>query len=337
MIDLSKFLEDMLEQSEAVRSILSASDVVFEKAKSLNFERVLFTGMGASLHASEVAASFLRYSGIDAESFEMSEIITYSSQELLKRYSTIFLISQSGESAELIRFIEENKALLPSMTLVTNNEKSSAAKAFPDERVFPLFAGNERSMGATKTFVNSIVLTLMISAFKTARRLSFSDLPTRMDEALSHDLSWLAALLSEKRERILVSRGFGIGVGKMARLMFAEVAKLSLIFYSGASFRHGPVDLLADKPVVITMNPKGETYDLMQELHNDIYDKCELITLTNSREGNVKSIYVSDGLEEVLAFIPMMNLLQKTAEEIARNRGFDPGSGVFGTKVTTKE
>ena len=88
----------------------------------------------------------------------------------------------------------------------------------------------------------------MISAFKTARRLNFSDLPTRMDEALSHDLSWLAALLSEKGRGFLF-QGFGIGVGKMARLMFAEVAKLSLIFYSGASFRHGPVDLLADKPL----------------------------------------------------------------------------------------
>ncbi|MBN2219400.1 MAG: SIS domain-containing protein [Kosmotogaceae bacterium] len=337
MIDLSKFLEDMLEQSEAVRSLISTSDVVSDKAKSLNFERVLFTGMGASLHASEVASSFLRNAGVDAESFEMSEIISYSSQELLRRYSTIFLISQSGESAELIRFIEENRALVPSMALVTNDEQSSAAKAFPDGRVFSLCAGNERSMGATKTFVNSIVLALMISAFKAGRSLNFSDLPVRMDEALSLDSSWLSALLSEKRERILVARGFGIGVGKMARLMFAEVAKLSLIFYSGASFRHGPVDLLTDKPVVITMNPKGETYDLMQELNNDISNKCDLITLTNSREGNVRSIFVSDGLEEVLAFIPMMNLLQKTVEEIARNRGFDPGAGVYGTKVTTKE
>lgn len=337
MINMSKFMQDMLEQPDAVRRLLSSSGIISKKAKSLNFERVLFTGMGASLHAAETAATFLKSSGVDAASLEMSELISYSSRELLKLYSTIFLISQSGESAELLRFIEDNTELLPVMVLITNNEQSSAANFFPGERVFLLEAGNERSMGATKTFVNSVVLMLLIAASKTGRSLNFSELPSRIEEAISLDLSWLATLLSEKREKILVARGYGIGVGSMARLMFAEVAKISLIFYAGAAFRHGPVDLLIDRPVVLTMNPEGVTQNLMQELHRDISDKCDLITLTNLKKESVESIYVSEGLDEVLASIPMMNVLQKSVEEIARNRGFDPGAGVYGTKVTTKE
>ncbi|HDP79093.1 MAG TPA: SIS domain-containing protein [Mesotoga infera] len=334
---MSKFMKDMLEQPEAVRKLISTSDVTSAKAEGLDFHKVLFTGMGASLHAAEVAASYLRSSGIDAVSAEMSEIISYASDELLKRYTTIFLISQSGESAELIRFIQDNRDLLRRMALITNSCQSSASKHFPDDRVFLLNAGDERSMGATKTFVNSMVLMLIIAASKTARRMDFSKLPSRMEEALTLDVSWLASLLSESRERILVARGFGIGVGRMARLMFAEVAKISLIFYTGAAFRHGPVELLIDKPVVLTLNPTGATYDLMKELHSDISDKCDLITLSNSREESVETVFTSEGLDEVLASIPMMNVLQKTVEEIARKRGFDPGAGVYGKKVTTKE
>ncbi|MBN2253416.1 MAG: SIS domain-containing protein [Kosmotogaceae bacterium] len=334
---MSKFMKDMLEQPEAVRKLISTSDAIFSKADGLDFDKVLFTGMGASLHASEVAASFLRSSGIDAVSSEMSEIISYSSKELIKKYTTIFLISQSGESAELIRFIEDNRDLVRRMALITNSCQSSAAKHFPDERVFLLNAGDERSMGATKTFVNSIVLMLIIAASKTERRMDFSKLPSRMEEALALDVSRLASLLSESRERILVARGFGIGVGKMARLMFAEVAKMSLIFYTGAAFRHGPVELLIDRPLVLTLNPAGATYDLMKELHSDISDKCDLITLSNSREESVETVFASEGLDEALASIPMMNVLQKAVEEIARKRGFDPGAGVYGTKVTSKE
>jgi glucosamine--fructose-6-phosphate aminotransferase (isomerizing) len=334
---MSKFMMDMLEQPEAVRKLISTSDVLSARAEGLDFDKVLFTGMGASFHAAEVAASFLRSSGIDAVSSEMSEIIAYSSTELIKKYTTIFLISQSGESAELIRFIEDNRALVRRMALITNNGRSSASRNFPDERIFLLNAGNERSMGATKTFVNSIVLMLIIAASKTARQIDFSKLPSRMEEALALDVSWLTTLLSEKRERILVARGFGIGVGRMARLMFAEVAKMSLIFYTGAAFRHGPVELLIDRPVVLTLNPTGATHDLMQELHSDISDKCDLITLSNSNNESVETVYISEGLDEVLASIPMMNVLQKTVEEIARKRGFDPGAGVYGTKVTTKE
>ncbi|MDD4825422.1 MAG: SIS domain-containing protein, partial [Mesotoga sp.] len=191
---MSKFMKDTLEQPEAVRKLISTSDVVSAKVEGLDFDKVLFTGMGASLHAAEVAASFLRSSGIDAVSAEMSEIISYSSGETIKKYTTIFLISQSGESAELIRFIEDNRNLARRMALITNNGQSSAAKNFPEERVFLLNAGDERSMGATKTFVNSIVLMLMIAASKTTKQIDFSNLPSRMEEALALDVSWLATL-----------------------------------------------------------------------------------------------------------------------------------------------
>ena len=84
------------------------------------------------------------------------------------------------------------------------------------------------------------------------------------------------------------------------------------------------------------MNPKGETYDLMHELHNDIYDKCDLITLTNSRgECEINIRFRWPGRSPCFHSHD-----ESSSENCGGNRqgiGDDPGSGVFGTKVTTKE
>ncbi|HPD37889.1 MAG TPA: phosphosugar isomerase [Mesotoga infera] len=334
---MSQFKQDFMEQPEAVRLLLSTADDISEKSRKLDSSRVLFTGMGASLHAGSVAATFLRSLGIDSDCVEMSELISYSSPDLLKNYGTIVLISQSGESAELLRFMDDNASLLDRMTLVTNNPSSTAGKRLEREKVFPLLAGKERSMGATKTFINSILTTLLMALTWSGTRIDFSKLPESIEEAFETDVTHLVELLAGNRERILVARGYGIGVAKMARLMFAEVSKLSLVFYSGAAFRHGPLELLNDRPVVMTMNPYGETSALMEELHRDIYQKCELITLTNFQSACERSIKVSIGLPEIIAPIPMMAVLQKIANELALKRGFDPGKGIFGSKVTVKE
>ena len=336
---MSKFMLDMIEQPDAVRNLLSGAGEIYEKAQKLDFSRVIFTGMGASLHASDAAIPYLRSHGIDAGIAEMSELISYGSSDLLKKYSTIFIVSQSGESAELLRFIDDNRDLLERMVLITNNPDSSAASKLPCDRVFPIHAGLERSMGATKTFTNTIVTIFMIGSSWCGSNLNTSLLPEKMEEALSVDTTELAKSLHKAKTAIVVARGSGVGVGRMIRLMFAEVAKLSVVFYSGAAFRHGPLELLIDRPLVITLNPEGKTSPLMEELHRDISDKCELITLSNfaSASCSVKRVFLQKGLPEELSFIPMMNYLQKTAEELARMRNFDPGAGIFGSKVTTKE
>ncbi len=336
---MSKFMYDMMEQPDAVRNLLSVAGEISEKARMLDFSRVIFTGMGASLHASDATIPYLRSHGVDAEIAEMSELISYGNATLLKKYGTIMLVSQSGESAELLRFMDDRRDLIGKMALITNNPDSSAAKKLPRERVFAVHAGLERSMGATKTFTNTIVTILMIGSSWSGSNLNLSLLPAKMEEALSVDTAELAETLSRAKTAIVVARGCGVGVGRMIRLMFAEVAKLSIVFYSGAAFRHGPVELLIDRPVVITLNPEGKTSPLMEELHQDISGKCELVTLSNfsSTSNSAKRVLVSMGLPEELSFIPMMNHLQKTAEELARIRDFDPGAGIYGSKVTTKE
>lgn len=40
---MSKFMMDMLEQPEAVRKLISTSDVLSARAEGLDFDKVLFT------------------------------------------------------------------------------------------------------------------------------------------------------------------------------------------------------------------------------------------------------------------------------------------------------
>lgn len=333
----SIFLEDVFEQPKAIRNLLSQKKDLEKKATQLKHERILFLGMGASYYASLYATIYLRSFGIDAQCRELSEFIWYDNEKLLKQCDTVFLVSQSGETAELTRFIDIFSDELRNCVLITNNPQSFNAKIFGESKVFPIFAGTERAMGSSKTFVNTILTLLLIGSTWIGAELDLEKLVDHIENVLSVNVDSLAQALSEKANPILVGRGFALPILRMAQLTLAEIAKTNCVVYSGAGFRHGPMELMVTNPLICLVALQGKTLNLTLDLLADLSSYKDVWCITDQGIPNEKSILIKEGLDEVLSSIPVIVIFQKIANSLAIAKGYEPGIGIIASKVTKKE
>ncbi|MGJ8454600.1 SIS domain-containing protein [Pseudothermotoga sp. U03pept] len=333
----SMFLQDVLEQPKALRELLKQKGTLVRMAKTLRHDSVLFLGMGASYYASLYATIYLRSHGIDAQCRELSEFIWYDSEKLLERYETIFLVSQSGETAELTRFLDLYAGKINNCVLVTNNPQSSNAKVFTDSRVFPVFAGIERAMGSSKTFLNTIVTLLIVASAWIGEELNYERLIEYVENALTLKIELFTQDLLKKENSILVARGFAIPIMRMAQLTLAEISKVNSVVYSGAGFRHGPMELMVTNPLVVVTALHGKTFGLTLDLLGDLSSYENVWCITDYDRPIERSIVIKEGLEEPLSSIPVMVILQKAADDLAVAKGYEPGVGMIASKVTRKE
>jgi len=213
---MSLFYDDMMEQPEALeqllknqKNIIKRADVVFQ-----NFEKskLLLTGMGSSYHASEYAAVYLREHGMCAQVEELSELLLYYSPELLKSYDKIIILSQSGETAELKSFINKYPYLREKYVFVTNNKNSSSINFFEEKNVFLLEAGEEKALGSTKSFINSVMLLLIIADHFFNKKTDFEKVLAELNKALKSDMSAHENFLQENKEILIISRGYGVAI-----------------------------------------------------------------------------------------------------------------------------
>lgn len=333
----SLFLDDVFEQPKAIRNLLSQKKDLERKASRLKHQRILFLGMGASHYASMYATIYLRSFGIDAHCRELSEFLWYDNEKLLQQYDTVFLISQSGETAELTRFIDLFSEKLTNCVLVTNNPQSFNAQIFGESRVFHIFAGAEKAMGSSKTFVNTILTLLLIASTWTEKELDLEKLSDHVENALSINVDSLSKSIFEKANPIFVGRGFAIPILKMAQLTLAEISKINSVVYSGAGFRHGPMELMVTDPLVCLVALQGKTLSLALDLLADLSPYHNVWSITDQDVLSEKSIALRKGLPEEISSVPVIVIFQKIANDLAIIKGYKPGVGIIASKVTKKE
>ena len=86
----------------------------------------------------------------------------------------VLAISQSGESDDIRRVVDEGKRQGAGTLVVTNREKSPLAREA--DYVVPLHAGRERSVAATKTYTAELMTLAMLSAALRGSKKDLQDL-----------------------------------------------------------------------------------------------------------------------------------------------------------------
>lgn len=335
---MTDFLKDISEQPIALTNLLEHTSEIRARSSTCSHKSVLFLGMGASYYAGLYAALYLRSRGFRAECRELSEFLWYDAEDVIEYYDRIVLISQSGKTAELIRFFEQFRNKLDRCLLVTNNVSSPTAAKMSEENVFPIFAGHERAMGSSKSFLNTIITLLLIASSWTKENLDFAALVDHVNAALETDTKQLTAEINSKANVVLAGRGYCLPVLRMAQLTLAEIAKKNVSWYSGAGFRHGAMELLLSAPMVTFLIVEGRTLELMLRLRKDTMRFAESVwAITNTDLNNGHCVALKRGLCEELSALPAMVIFQRVSNELALDNGYVPGRGEIASKVTTKE
>jgi fructoselysine-6-P-deglycase FrlB-like protein len=238
---------DMARQREdALASFGEAHELSLRVAAAIEKTgRLLLLGMGASHAAGRIVAPLYRRLGVDAAAVTLSEQLASPRPTVEK---TLILSSQSGESAEVIRWLKEHRERRKVFGL-TLDPKSTLAKAAPS---LIGFGGEELGFAATRSLTISLALHLaVLDALGDDSKPALSALRSR-DEP-----SFDAALAAFAGVRTIVTSGRALqGLAEALALGLAELARIPAFSHEGGQLLHGPLEMLGPEVGVLFVRSK---------------------------------------------------------------------------------
>lgn len=339
------YLQNILEQPRAQRDTLDAPlpraalQKLGAKIRARAIDNVILTGMGASYHALHPLALELVAHNLNAQRIETSELL-YHAPRLMQPRNLIVAVSQSGQSAEIVKLLERVRAEnIPSIG-VTNTPDSPLAKHA--DAVMLTRAGAEHSV-SSKTYVATLAALSLIGAMfaeqdMDTRRAELLQAAGAMETYLAHWEAHVRALLTNLKEMqhiVMVGRGASLAAAGTGALIVREAARLPCLDMSSAAFRHGPMEMLSPHMFVLVFHGSAPTQELNARLVNEIRAtgaRAELVT-----QGEMPDPFTLPRVSD--AALPLVEILvpQMISLALARLRGHIPGNFERNTKITTTE
>lgn len=296
---------------------------------------ILTVARGSSDHA----AHFMSYLimarlGRLVTSLPMSLITLYQSNIQTKGlFAAAF--SQSGQSPDLVAPMQFFSAGGATTAAFVNDEHSPLANAC--KWVFPLCAGEEKSIAATKSFIAQLVAGARVTAAwqqDNAFDSAISDLPTVLSCAALQDWSHGVEVLKDVEQMFVIGRGTGHAVAMEAALKFKETCVIQAEAFSGAEVKHGPMALIDKGYPLLVLAPRGPAHAGLVALADEMRLRGARVLLAAPADTpgvNLPIVETGsvdlDPISVVQSFYPMV-------EAISRARGFDPDKPKYLAKVT---
>lgn len=296
---------------------------------------LLTIARGSSDHAAHYAAYMIMARlGRLVTSMPMSLITLYQSQIRCDGLASL-AFSQSGQSPDLVSPTQYFRTCGATTCAFVNDPDSPLGRAA--EWLFPLHAGQERSVAATKSFIAQLVAGARLTAAwqdDGALLAALAALPAAMEQAVRQDWSGALSVLQDADRLFVVGRGLGLPVAMEAALKFKETCGIQAEAFSGAEIQHGPMRLIeADYPLLV-FAPRGPAQAGLLELARAMRSRGARVLLAapaGTPEANLtlveSPVAELDPVCAIQSFYPMV-------EALARARGNDPDSPPHLKKVT---
>jgi glucosamine--fructose-6-phosphate aminotransferase (isomerizing) len=339
-----RYLQDILSQPQALDETLAHLDEskalkeIAAAVKKGKFRRILLTGMGSSFHGLYPLSLDLVGEGLTAFMVETSELVHYKDR-FLDPHTLVVAVSQSGQSAEVIRLLEINRGR-STLIAVTNTEDSPLARR-ADALVLTK-AGEEFSVSC-KTYVSGLMaLTWVGNALCHRDPRSTSKELNQAAPAVSAYLSqWqnyvrnLVAELKDIGHLFLVGRGASLAAARAGALIVKESDRFHAEAMSSAAFRHGPFEMLSKETFVLIFSGDVRTQALNRKLFEDIREQQSWAELVG--DGASFPAFqlppVPASVRPIVEILPVQMITLALAAQARR----EPGRFELTTKVTTTE
>jgi glutamine---fructose-6-phosphate transaminase (isomerizing) len=331
------YLTDIRQQPESLQQQLDSaldSEAVRLLGQLPGFDRIVLTGMGASLHAQYPPFLALASAGLPVWQMETSELLGEAAG-LITSNTLLWVTSQSGRSAEITALLERVSASRPAVLGFTNDAASPLAESA--DAVIELHSGTEQAVG-TRSYVNSLAAHARAAATALGRKTpaEFSEAALKLASYLSHWDEHLADLRAAVNEPILfaIGRGASLAAVRTGALIIKEAAKTPIEAMSAPQFRHGPLEM-ADARVCVVVLP-GSSLDapLNERLAADLAAfGANAVTLTRQGAGRgpVQPDLTTDEARPLGEILPF----QLLSIVLAERGGYVPGAFGKIEKVTT--
>ena len=345
------FIAEIVGQSDAIRraaSGLAAQLPIIEDLVDVAPGRqVIFTGMGSSYDACYPAVTALAGAGIAAIHVDAAEMLHFR-RALLTPSTLLVAVSQSGESAEVVRLVEQvDRAVGTVVLAVTNGLENTVAGS--STLALDTRAGEELGP-STMTFAGSLVVLAAVGRVlrgqappRAVERLAGSaeEAAATIERLLDRDTlpDELVARLDGHGATVIPGRGPARAAAEMGALTLKEAVGLPVESLQTAQFRHGPLELAGPDLAAIVIATEPQTRDLDLALAGELIGSgASVLVVSEDGAGPAEALRVAVGpLDRSLA--PAVSILpaQLLAWRLAVARGRDPGGYIRASKVTTRE
>ncbi|MEM1981314.1 MAG: glutamine--fructose-6-phosphate transaminase (isomerizing) [Candidatus Hadarchaeales archaeon] len=335
-------LKEIFEQPWAVGETLRGAGEEVGKLSSflLRAERLYFVGCGTSYHAAVVGKYLLaKLAGLPVEAVVASEFSESCGGD---GRTAILAISQSGETADVLRAVRTVRAFGGKVACLTNVVGSSVTRE--SQLSCYIRAGPEVSVVATKTFTSQVAYLLLLSLElgeesgrlgRGEKKELLSDLlgsPKLMESTLRPSMRKTKALAREmlREEHLyLVGRGLGYPIAMEGALKVKEISYQHAEALAGGELKHGTLALLEKGTPVIGVAVPGETKGkLMNNLEEMRARGARIIAVAEEGDGEVEEhadlLLPVSKTGEFLSPLTFILPLQLLAYHLSVGRGLDP-------------
>jgi len=332
------YLRDILAQPGALEDTVAALAAAPELPKAAGFDRVVLTGMGASYHALHPLHIKLVEHGFQAEAFETSELLYYYAAALNRR-TLLIVVSQSGQSAEIVRLLDRIPVRVRTLGVTNTPDSPLATRA--DSTILTR-AGAESTVSC-KTFVATLAaLEWLGAALCGADRTETESVLREAAPAVQGYLSgWeakvasLVDMLDGVRAIFVVGRGPSMAAAGAGGLILKESAHFHAEGMTCSAFRHGPFEMSGPGIFVLVFAGDPATLALNVKLVQDVRDAGGKAALIGPLS-DVDALRIPRVPAAILPIVEILPL-QLVSLAMAALAGHQPGKFRLLTKVTTVE
>ncbi|MBU3114745.1 SIS domain-containing protein [Clostridium lacusfryxellense] len=346
---MNNFLKDVLDQPVSLRNSLqtlisSGSIKTMNKLDVCQFEKIIFSGMGSSHFCNCAASSLLNQNGYISTVISASQLLHYE-LDSININTLLVLVSQSGESGEIVKLIEN---IPDSITVIaiTNNANSILGKRGNYKLI--LNVPDEEAV-STRTYLASLIISNLLS------KALVGQLSEHFIEEVSKSIDDLEDFLTSYKQTsslinnfiknptycCIIGRGYSLTSVHSGALFIRELAKYPSIDFESSEFRHGPLEMVNENFLALIFAPDGQTYKLNVGLALDIaklHGKVILVTNRESEIINENILVISQKpCSEFLAPINEIAPLQLLANCLAVAKKLEVGTFLHCSKITKVE
>jgi glucosamine--fructose-6-phosphate aminotransferase (isomerizing) len=303
-------------------------------------DRIILTACGTSWHAALIGEYMIEDLARIPVEVEYASEFRYRSP-IVDPGTAVFVISQSGETADTLAAMREAKRKGATVLGICNVVGSTIARE-SDGGVY-IHAGPEIGVASTKAFTSQItVLALIALLLARMRTMSFEKgmemidaleaLPAKVQSILDREdeIKGIAADYYRKDNFLYLGRGYNFPVALEGALKLKEISYIHAEGYPAAEMKHGPIALIDERMPIVVIALRDSVYEkVLNNIQEIKARKGTVIAIATEGDTRIKNhvdhvIHIPETIETLtplLSIIPLQMLAYHMA--VLRNCDVD--------------
>ena len=315
---------------------LQGLNLVQQELRSI--QRIIIAACGTSFYAGKVGEYIIEeLAGVPVE-VEYASEFRYRNPIITDK-TLVFVISQSGETADTLAALREAKQKGATVLGICNVVGSSIARE-TDGGVY-LHAGPEIGVASTKAFTSQVtVLALIALLLGRQRRVSpdtgmrickaLNDIPTQIEQILklNDEIKSIAKEYKDAHNFLYLGRGYNYPVALEGALKLKEISYIHAEGYPAAEMKHGPIALIDRNMPTVVIAPTDSLFDKVLSNMQEVKARGgRILAITDADDSQIAGM--ADHVIKIPKTHPMLTPLltvvpcQLLAYHIAVMRGCD--------------